>query len=228
MNRVSLFTAFALVSTLLPSCKIEDSADVNQDKIWAQYELFYDLNNDRTIASAVFRLNGESGDVLKLNEDATVRFNGTAMEYNSSLDAYALDLSGLIDSGTFAYQDLDQLIFENTVLPFDTIALPTELDTIFRNETNVLTWIGNELDTLESVEVYFGDWSWGATPATSISELGATQLSVTFEHISGISESQTTCYLDRVRTSTAAEATSVGGLVVGRYRSMNKTVQIAN
>ena len=48
--------AFLLGITLMATaCQTENSADVNQDRIYTQYELFYNANEDITYARAWFR-----------------------------------------------------------------------------------------------------------------------------------------------------------------------------
>ena len=66
-------TLFAAI--LFMACPIEDSADVNQDKIYTDYEVFYNSNTDKTQVLARFRFGGATGTLLELNEPAEVYFD---------------------------------------------------------------------------------------------------------------------------------------------------------
>lgn len=46
---------------LVASSAKEDSSDVNQNKIYCDYELFYNQNDDKTQAVARFRFGGPTG-----------------------------------------------------------------------------------------------------------------------------------------------------------------------
>jgi len=168
MKAIKLFF-FCMLLAGLNSCNVEDSGDVNQDKIWTHYELFYNANDDKTIAVARFRFGSATGTLLQLNEDASVTFNGEQLPWDQWYFGHVMDFAGLVDSGTFVYQDLDQLTFTNTVMPFDTVAFPNGFDTIYKSQANTLAWSGEPLAPNEHVGVvikhgnhnykYFGVYS---------------------------------------------------------------------
>ena len=51
---------------MLVGCGSEDSADVNQNTIYTDYELFYNANDDVTHAITRFRFGGALGTILEL------------------------------------------------------------------------------------------------------------------------------------------------------------------
>ena len=73
-NRLILVTL--AIITIFSSCTIEDSADVNQAKIYADYDLRYDANTDKTRVVATFKFGGATGTNLQLSDPAQVVFNG--------------------------------------------------------------------------------------------------------------------------------------------------------
>jgi hypothetical protein len=224
---LKLVFAFSLFSALY-SCNVEDSGDVNQDKIWTHYELFYNTNDDKTVAVARFRFGGITGTLLELNEDASVTFNGEPLEFNNWYFGHTKEFAGLVDSGTFVYQDLDQLTFTNTVMPFDTIAFPVGFDTIYNTQANTLAWDGNPLAANEHVGLFVGSWTWGDDALYVQSADNATDIVLGANQLSNVPVGPSTLFMDRWTEVDAAQATGEGGRVIGKYRAENRVVQVVN
>lgn len=66
------FAGRLLIST--PSCSREDSNDADQDRIYAEYDLKYDTNQNKTIVSAVFKFSSALGTNLELSSPSQVKF----------------------------------------------------------------------------------------------------------------------------------------------------------
>lgn len=226
-NSIKLIFTFGLFASLY-SCNVEDSGDVNQDKIWTRYELFYNANDDKTTAVARFRFGGPTGTLLQLNEDASVTFNGQELAFNNFYFGHAMDFAGFVDSGTFVYQDLDQLSFSNTVFPYDTIAFPVGFDTIINSQANTIVWDGNPLAPNEIVGVFVGSWAWGDDALYVQTADNATDIVLGASQLGQVPVGNATVFMDRSTEVAATEATSEGGLVVGKYRAENRQVQIVN
>jgi hypothetical protein len=97
-----LLTAIAtilLTMTFSAGCMREDSSDVNQDKIYAEYELFYNANEDITYARAVFRFSNALGIKLKLATGSEVRFNGDILTFKPALAYYEKSYAGKVMQG---------------------------------------------------------------------------------------------------------------------------------
>ena len=203
----------------LYSCNVEDSGDVNQDKIWTHYELFYNANDDKTIAVARFRFGSPTGTLLQLNEDASVTFNGDELPWDQWYFGHVKDFAGLVDSGTFVYQDLDQLTFTNTVMPFDTI---------YKSQANTLEWSGVPLAPNEHVGLFVGSWTWGDDALYVESSDNATSVIMGTNQLSNVPVGPSTLFMDRWTDVPVAQGTSEGGQVVGKYRAENKVVQVVN
>lgn len=222
------FFILITVAVALSSCSVEDSGDVDQDRIWTRYELFYNANDDRTIAIARFRFGSQTGTLLQLNEDASVSFNGMELEYNDWYLGHTMEMAGFVDSGLFVYQDLDQLTFENTVMPFDTIAFPEDFDTINKNQANTLFWEGNPLAPNEDVELFVGTWTWGEDALFVENSDNATEIVMGTDQLSNLATGSSTVFMERSTKTDPQEATGAGGLIVGKYKAENKNVQIIN
>lgn len=212
----------------LASCNVEDSGDVNQDKIWARYELFYNENDDKTVAVARFRFGSPTGTLLQLNEDASIAFNGEELEYNAWYLGHTKEMAGWVDSGNFVYTDLDQIAFSNTVMPYDSIGFPEGFDTIYKSVANTLEWEGNPLMPNEHVGLFVGSWAWGDDALYIQSADNATDIVLGTNQLSNVPEGPSTLFMDRSTNVDATQATSEGGIVIGKYRATNVQVQVVN
>src|SRR5262245_21459177 len=97
--KTKLLKPIALLTILstfmsLSSCKKEDSDDVNQDKIYAEYELFYDKNTDKTYASAVFKFSNALGTNLQLTSPSEVKFNSDVIPWDPVFSYYRKEYAG--------------------------------------------------------------------------------------------------------------------------------------
>jgi hypothetical protein len=227
VNTVKLLFALGLFSVFV-GCNVEDSGDVNQDKIWTQYELFYNENDDKTVAVARFRFGGATGTLLKLNEDASVSFNGEELDYNAWYLGHTREFAGWVDSGAFVYMDLDQLTFTNTVMPYDSVGFPDGFDTIYKSMANTLVWDGTPLAANEHVGLFVGSWAWGDDALYVQSVDNATDIVMGTNQLSNVPVGPSTLFMDRWTQVDAAQATSEGGIVVGKYRATNRQVQVVN
>lgn len=72
---------------VLPSCdsnEIGDSKDVNQDKIYLDYEIDYTQGDEYVTGSFQFRFAGSAGTTLVLNEPSHVEMDGEKLKIDSS------------------------------------------------------------------------------------------------------------------------------------------------
>jgi len=225
-----LIASFALASLLIgvSSCQKEDSSDVNQDKIYTVYELFYNKNSDKTVAVTRLRFGSPTGTLLEATDPAGVTFNGDVMPYSSIYSGHAKEYSGLITSGTFAYTNTEGTVFSNSVQAsyMDTINFPSDFDTITKAQANTMTWVGNALAANERVELFIGTWTWGQDAAFLALGQGSNNIVMGTNQLDNLAVGGSTAYMDRVYETQATDVTSEGGVVRTRYRCLNKQVQI--
>ena len=96
---VRLYFILFITSMILASCTIEDSSDVNQEKIYADYEVFYNSNTDKTLAVAKFKFGGATGTVLQLTDPAQVTFNGDKLAFKPIYSGHIKEFAGRITEG---------------------------------------------------------------------------------------------------------------------------------
>ncbi|MDF3026603.1 MAG: hypothetical protein K0S23_910 [Fluviicola sp.] len=221
-------TAIALFSIpfLLVSCEKENSEDVNQDKIYTDYELFYDKNEDKTVVVARFKFGGPTGTNLELTNGATVTFNGDAMTYNGFYVGHVKEYAGKISSGTFNYKDVDGTEFINATPTLDSVAFQPSFDTIVKSQANTFTWLGSPLAANQSVGIFIGSWVWGQDALFYQNQLGATNIIMGVNGLSSLSLGTSTVYMDRTNETNVSQGTSEGGKIRSKYRALNKVIQV--
>lgn len=215
-----LFATVIALSNLTQSCqKAEDSADVNQDRIHQYLELFYDEAQDKTYAYAQFRFGNAIGTPLQLATNATVSVEGNTMSWNDNfnLNRYEWEWTGKRNSATFTYTDNDGNTFVNTVIIND-IGFPASLDTISKDSSYNLVWTGDPLAADEDVWVSINEDNEANAATFNQNDQGATSITLTKDGLSKIDPSSVTLWIDRNNKPAITQATSVGGILVGKYR----------
>jgi hypothetical protein len=213
-------TAFALTG-----CLREDSENVNQDRIWGHYELFYDGNDDVTYVRATFRFGHALGTKLELTEPSNVKFNGSEITFRPALAMYERSFPGFIPSGTFEFTDTDGNTFINDV-EIRTIEQPFEVGPIDRTQAFAYPWQGDPISSRETVTLTLRGGNNGGTEVFNTAAIGATELTLGVSQLQQLSTGNGTAVLDRVYNPPIAQATSAGGLLWGKYRAPDKTVVI--
>lgn len=228
VNLTSIALLLGMVA-LLDSCVPEDSVDVNQDRIYADYELFYNSNTDKTWVVARFKFGNALGTALELKEDAFVTFNGDTLPYNAFYAGHFKEYAGYIHSGSFFYRDHNANVFENTIPAVDTIAIPPTLDTIAKSSAYTLSWVGSPLAADEAVGVFIGsNWIWGQDALLYQDGDGATNIVIGTNVLNNVAVGPATCYMDRSKEVNLTEGTSAGGRIRQKFRAKNKSLYVKN
>lgn len=220
-----LSMALLLVITLT-SCETEDSADVNQDRIYTVYEAFYNSNTDKTWVVARFRFGGPTGTLLELNEPASVTFNGDELPYNVVFSGHYKEFAGRVTSGEFVYTNVDEVTFSNSLPSSETIQFPDGLETISKANAFSLEWEGSSLRENERVGLFVGSWAWGQDAAFLQINEGATDLVLGRNQLQNLPDGTSILYMDRTTEVEVGEGTSAGGVVRATFRAENINVDI--
>jgi hypothetical protein len=223
--KISVFT-FLLSAVLLTSCEVEDSSDVNQDKIYADYELFYNSNTDKTQAVARFRFGGPTGTLLELSDPASVTFDGEELPFNALFSGHVKEYSGKLEEGDFLYTNVDGETFENSVPTYNEIDFPEDMDTISKTTSYDLLWQGSSLGANEFAGVFLGSWTWGQDALAVQGTDEATSIVIGTNNMSNLATGNSTAILDRWTEVDLDEGTSEGGKIRGKFRTNNIEVII--
>ncbi len=223
-----IYTILTLLSITLSisSCQKEDSSDVNQQKVYTVYELFYNQNSDKTIAIARLRFGGPTGTLLEATDPASVTYNGDPMPYSVLYSGHAKEYAGKLSGGTFAYTNTENVTYTNTVPSMDTIAYPSTFTEIVKSQANTLTWEGYPLAANERVDLFIGSWTWGQDALFFSTGVGATDIVMGVNALANLAEGTSNCFMDRVHEVPVSQGTGEGGVIRTRYRPANIQVNV--
>lgn len=224
MKRFSfILLAFALIS--LSSCLREDSENVNQDRIWVHYELFYDANEDITRARATFRFGGITGTKLQLTEPSEVRFNGDVLGFKQGLAYYEEAYPGVVQEGTFEFVDLNDNQYVNDAY-LNSIDFPEVFGPIDQNAAFELDWVGDPLADNELVSVWLNGINEGDAQLFLEEVEGSTSIILPQNRLENLPTGNTDAYIERTVSPQVQQAAEVGALITGKYRGDQRTVEI--
>jgi hypothetical protein len=209
-------TSLYLALGLFTSCEKEKSSDVNQDKIYTDYEVFYDRNTDKSWVVAKFRFGGPTGTILELDSTAVVRFNNDTLAYNALFTGHFKEYAGRITTGTFTYTNVAGQVFQNSIPVCDTIAFPTTLNSLSKSSAH------------QAVGIFIGSWSWGQNALAYQDADGATNLVLGINQMAALALGSSTVYMDRQTEVSVSQGTSEGGKIRSKYRALNIVLQVVN
>ncbi|NJN25780.1 MAG: hypothetical protein HC819_07350 [Cyclobacteriaceae bacterium] len=216
-----------MASLAMFSCETESSGDVAQDRIFTNYELIYLQDEDKTQAKAIFTFGTATGTRLQLAEGAIVTFNDQPIPYNSLLGMYELELSGLTNSGTFKYVDLENKTFTNTVqlraIGF-AATVPSKID---RSKSTEITWTGEPVGAgVSSVVATVVPNNLGQTKLFIEADEGAKTVILNPVELLKIDPQPAKLFIERKDVPIIQQASSAGGLLTASYRAASVSVTL--
>jgi hypothetical protein len=220
-----LFVAI-LFAVVTISCEREDSDKVDQDTIFAEYELFYNANTDITYARAIFHFSNIFGTRLDLSSPSKVTFNGDELLWKSGLAYYEKEYAGFVTTGTFVWTDTDGNSFTNDITVNQIDYPTTGFDTLPKSTSYELFWVGDSLAALESVVVTINGLLEGDVQIFTQASPNAESIILALNQLSQLGTGTGTAWMDRSYKPIPAQTTSAGAIITGRYRPINKSIEI--
>jgi len=215
-----------LVISMLASCAKENASDVNQDKIYTDYEVFYDQNTDKSWVVAKFRFGGPTGTILELDSTSYVTFNGDTLAYNPLFSGHFKEYAGRVTAGSFKYENIAGQIFVNNIPAVDIFAFAADFDTLKKTQAQTITWVGTTLGSNEAVGILIGNGAWGQTALSLQNADGASNIVLGINQMTSLAIGNSTVYMDRQHELDVLEGTPKGGKIRAKYRAIIKVVQI--
>ncbi len=217
-----------LVISILISCAKENASDVNQDKIYTDYEVFYNQNTDKTWVIAKFRFGGPTGTILELDSTSYVTFNGDTLAYNIFYTGHFKEYAGRITTGTFKYENIAGQTFVNSIPNVDVLAFASDFDSLKKSQAQTITWVGSALAANESVGIFVGNGAWGQAALTWQDQDGASNIVLGITQMASLGLGNSTAFMDRQNEIDVTQGTSKGGKIRAKYRALNRVVQVVN
>lgn len=226
MTMFMAFFSLALFTLIFTGCNNEESDDVNQDKIYTVYEFNYDKNTDITYARAWFRFGNLLGTPLQLKSPASVVFNGDTMAFKSTLSYYELQFPGQLTNGAFAYKDLNNITYSNTIAMAKVVDLPATIDTIHRNVNTQIGCVGDSLGASEKFEVKVDGTGNGGEQFFTATGVGAHVVTLLSNQMATITAGAGTIRLQREYEPVLQQKTTAGGTITSTYTALDRAVNI--
>lgn len=220
------FILLIAANIFLFSCQREDSDSVDQDKIYTQYVLEYNTNQDVTYARAHFQFSNATGTKLELVAPAEVKADSDVMPFKQALAYYEKDYVGVKSTVEFSYTDTDENNFNNTVEMISSIDFPAGIDTLSRSSSFELTWDGPALALGEVVTVTVDGSGESDVLVFTQAGVGATSVTLTQDKMSTLGLEDATFHIRRVKNQTASDVTSASGRNIARYLGAQMSVYI--
>jgi len=141
MNIFKIALILIIGNTFL-SCRKENSEEIDQSEIYADYRIIYKEDLNKTFARATFKHQLNTGENLKLGKDASILVNGVDMVWNSTFKRYEYDFSDL-DGALFDFTDNDGVQFNNK-LNFNKVAQYNKQtasnDSLYKDSIQFIPW----------------------------------------------------------------------------------------
>jgi len=223
---------------LLPGCwsnATADSSDVNEDKIYGDYDAWFEADTNEVWLHAQFTFGGWNGTTLRLSPPSTITVDGKEMDIRDG-DEALLNLVGTYytlresttepsDSYTFEWTRTDSTTYTNVITMPKAVSIAAPLSGASHSMTDALevefagdSLAGNDelecvLDGVKTVEIQTTDFGTGCvfTP-DELQELGEGSVTATVER--------------RLAEDPQQGHDAEGGKLEGRYKSKSVTFDL--
>lgn len=229
-NSTIRFSAiFAVMVLLLSGCRDpKDSDAIEQQFIWANYEMNYDQAEDITTIKANFRHLNSVGRQLQLASGSSVRFNDQLLteinELLTNATYYQLELTGLVPSGVFTWTDADGVVYNNEItMPM--IDFPIEVLPIETASEYALFWEGEPLVDDERVQLRVNITGAGIQNY-NVSDVNAESVVIPAGDLAQYTPGSAQLRLERRLRTSLQERTTSGGRITATYLPMQRSVDL--
>ncbi len=219
MQRLNPILFLLIISLVVISCKkSEPSFDL--DKMYSTYDVTYDENTNETTVYAQFR-NSETAELLKLDDEALLKYDSDTMKYIEDISSYAVEFSGgQFTTGTINLRLETGEVFTNTIPPVEPIFFEPILDTLSQTENIHVLWLGTPLGENQRVDMLVGDEEFFQTV------VGSTTVYMDQALLRKIDLGPVTAHLERTVRVPVQEGTAAGGQITGKYRALDVVLEI--
>ncbi len=226
MKKIVLISiVFAAALFVFSSCERENSSDVNQDRIYVNYEMVYNQSADITYARASFFFGGITGTKLELSDPSKIICNNQLLRFKSALAYYEKEFEGFIDSARYIFTDTDMNSFLNEIY-INEIGLPEHPDTIIKGNSFTLDFIGEPLAQEESILIYIDGILEDDFINVYQNTSGATSIIIPANQTNRLSVGTNTIYLRRKTEITPQETSSAGASCSGIYQTKKTDIEV--
>ncbi|MCJ8292724.1 MAG: hypothetical protein HRT58_22590 [Crocinitomicaceae bacterium] len=219
--------AIALLSVLFfTACKKEASVNIDQNRIYSDYQVTYSQVSNQTVTQAVFRVDHNSGKKIELTYPARIGFNGENLAWRNLGGSYDATRSGNHLNGSFKYLDIDENSFENTGALINPIDLPFGMNNISKNGNFFLPWTGAALQSGETVKVVISGGSQSGSKTFNATAIGSSYISLDQYKLNNLVTGTAKIQILREKTAALQQSNLSGGRITSTYKGRKITVNI--
>lgn len=206
------------------SCGSDINEDIDPDNVQAFYFMEYSYETDTTTVSSYFVYNNS---YYELDSDEQITFNGTELTKFSDrgLTSYFQEYPGLINTGTFEFNNFAGKTFTNTVVQTSDISPKFPLNITVSEGGNV-QWIGDPVKEGQTITLYIKSIDTGSVFKEDLTTKGATQFSFGRNKLPEYINGQVEVAMFRTHPYELDEQTTAGGVISAIYVSNLFTVNI--
>jgi len=209
-----------LLIGLISACR-KDSSEIEQNRIYQEYDVVYNNQTGNTEVSATFRENDASGKILKLTGGAKVFFNEEQISGKSNFyETYA----GFISPVKIEFVDSDGKKYTNYSFGINYVDV-SPLENFISGTNNYFSWGGSAVGENESVTFYARN-SEGTSNDQRVSQQGASSINLNSTFFDNFQNQFFTYWLKRKRISYLGDFAIVGGRFSVYYRSQDRDEEL--
>ena len=225
MKRITTL-GIAMVSVLFfTACKKENSINIDQNRIYSNYEVEYDQHSNRTSVKATFRVDHNSGQKIELTYPSRVGFDGETMSYRKLMGQYDLNRPGNALSRSIIYYDIDGKEFSNSGQNMSGIDIPAGLNSISTGGNLFLPWVGGPIDSGETVRVTISGSQSGSKSFTA-NQVGANYIILDQYKLQDLVAGTATIQIEREFSQSLSQSNLAGGRIKSTYKGRKVTINI--
>jgi len=214
------FLIVILLMSLISSCR-KDSSEIEQNRIYQEYDVVYNNQTGNTEVSATFREDDASGKILKLTGGAKVFFNEQQISGKSNFyETYA----GFISPVKIEFVDSDGKKYTNYSFGINYVDV-SPLENFISGINNYFSWGGSAVGENESVTFYARN-SEGTSNDQRVSQQGASAINLNSTFFDNFQNQFFTYWLKRKRISYLGDFAIVGGSFSVYYRSQDRVEEL--
>ena len=227
MKRTITSVALLFGVLFFMSCTREESVNIEQNRIYSNYELIYAAETNVTSLRAMFRIDNSSGQKLELSYPSRVDFNGEQLDWRQTFGHYSLNRTGYLTEGVFNYFDVYGEAYANTSLVISPIDIPIGMNSISKSGNFFLPWIGEPLQQGETIRVTISG-SNGGSQDFILTQPGATHIILDQFKLNVLDSGIANIQIERTKSSLLTEVNLSGGRISSTYRGRKASINIVN
>ena len=214
------FLIVILLMSLISSCR-KDSSEIEQNRIYQEYDVVYNNQTGNTEVSATFREDDASGKILRLTGGAKVYFNEQQISGKSN---FYKTYAGFISPVKIEFVDSDGKKYTNYSFGINYVDV-SPLENFISGTNNYFSWGGSAVGENESVTFYARN-SEGTSNDQRVSQQGASAINLNSTFFDNFQNQFFTYWLKRKCISYLGDFAIVGGRFSVYYRSQDRVEEL--